>query len=57
MDNFFNHPYVSAPFATLAATNPWWMDPDTVLSRIAAFLGIIYLVMLMYYLYKNKGKK
>lgn len=57
MSDVFSHPYLSMPIAAAAAVNPWWMDTDTVLSRTAAVLGIIYLCMSMYYLFKNKGKK
>ena len=53
----FSHPYITSPIAAAAALNPWWMDFDTVLSRTAAVLGIIYLGITIYYALKNKGKK
>lgn len=53
----FSHPYISSPIAAAAALNPWWMDLDTVLSRTAAILGIVYLVITIYYALKNRGKK
>ena len=57
MQEFFSHPWFSTPIAVAATVNPWWMNPDMALSRGLQVLGGVYLVMQIYYLFKNKGKK
>lgn len=58
MAQLFSHPFVGTPVAIAAVANPYWMDHITNgLPIVLQILGGIFLVMQIFYLYKNKGKK
>lgn len=50
----FSHPYLTTPFAIAAAINPLITASLPIVVQI---LGGIFLIMQIYYLFKNKGKK
>ncbi len=54
MNDLFSHPYLTTPVAAAAVVNPMLTDGLPVLLQV---LGGIFLLMQIYYLFKNKGKK
>lgn len=53
-EELFSHPYLTTPVAMGAVVNPWITDG---LPVVLQALGGIFLIMQIYYLFKNKGKK
>jgi len=54
LNDVFSHPYITTPIATAAAINPWITDGLPVALQV---LGVIFLVIQIFYIIKNKGKK
>lgn len=58
MQEILQHPWLSVPVAGAAVVNPLWVEHlSNVTSLGVQVLGGIYLVVQIYYLFKNKGKK
>ena len=58
IQELFSHPYIGTPIAIAATVGPWWMEyMNSGFTVLLQILGGVFLVMQIYYLYKNKGKK
>lgn len=53
-EDLFSHPYIGTPIASAAVVHPWLTDGLPIVLQV---LGGIFLLMQIYYLFKNKGKK
>ena len=58
MQDILSHPYLGTPVAIAALVNPLWVDIlGTALPLGLQILGGVFLILQIYYIFKNKGKK
>lgn len=58
INEILSHPYITTPVATVAVVNPLLVDYlNTGLPIALQILGGIFLVIQIFYIIKNKGKK
>lgn len=54
LNDVLSHPYITTPFATLAVINPLIVEGMPIILQV---LGGVFLVIQIFYIIKNKGKK
>ena len=58
LNDILSHPYIATPVAVAAVVNPWWVDLlGTALPLGLQVLGGIFLILQIYSIFKNKGKR